>query len=194
MKRWKSNRPIPRFLGGGKLLKGFVLFDVGQQERNDSAKPSNDCPVMDGEFCWKVISSYGRILEKCSSPVENECQLPFPKGVIRRAICQELFDNPDPDLRGHLEVAYAQLESFVPPEEFQVIQDFKLASSLAHEIAKSGEPDDIIASARILKDSKGDRAVKITERISEKMRKRLEQIRSIGMPVMTLETCACSLE
>ena len=194
MKKRKSNRPIPRFLGGAKLLKELVFFDSGPKARNDSFGPSNDCPGMDGAMRWRVISSYGHTLERCSSPVEKESQLPYPKEVIRRAICQELFENPDPDLRGHLEVAYAQLESFVSPEEFQIIQDFKLASSLAHEIAKSGEPNDIIASARILKKAKGDSAVKITESISEKTRKRLEQIRSVGMSVLTLERCACSLD
>jgi hypothetical protein len=194
MKKWKKYRPVPRIFRGDKLLRGFIFSGADYTERNHSTAPADGCCSMDSEFRWKVISSYGRVLERCSSPVERECQLPFPKDIIRRAICQELFQNVDPDLRNHLEVAYAQLESFVPPEEFEVIQDFKLASSLAQEIAKSGEPSDIIASARILKKAKGDKAVKIAETISEKTRRRLEMIRSIGMELVTLDACSCSLE
>lgn len=194
MKRRKRNRPILRFLRGDNLLKESVFTDAGSTEDNRFEKQSIDCRVMESEFRGEVISSYGRILEGCSTAVEKESELPFPKDLIRRAIYQELRENPDNDVRSHLEVAYAQLESFVPPEEFQVIQDFKRAGSLAQEMAKSGDPGDIIASARILKGAKGERAVKIEEKISEKMRRRLDQIRSIGMPVMRMGTCACSLK
>jgi hypothetical protein len=76
------------------------------------------------------------------------------------------------------------LESFLPLKEYKVIQDFELASSLAQEMAESGDPRDIIASARILSQVQGDRAVKIQEIISQEMRKRLEEIRSTGLPLL----------
>ena len=195
MKRWKRYRPIPGFFRGDKLLKGLIFPGAVHIEDNDCATRSHDDGrIMENEFRWQVISSYARILEGCSSAVEKESELPFPKELIRQAICRELHENPDTDVRSHLEVAYAQLESFVSPEEFQVVQEFKLASSLAQEVAKSGDPGDIIASARILRGAKGERAVKIEEKISEKMRKRLEQIRSIGMPVLRMERCTCCMD
>jgi len=140
---------------------------------------------------WEIISTYGRVLEKRSSSVEKEADLPYTKRLIRRAICEELLENPDMELRAHLEVAFARLESFLPPEDYQVIQAFKDASNRAQEMASKGDPQAIITSARILKRAKGDKAVKILEKISEMMRKRLEQIRGIGMPVLGIPSCGC---
>jgi hypothetical protein len=117
---------------------------------------------------WEIISAYGHVLEKCSSPVEKEEDLPYSKELIRSAIYEELRENPDSEFRGHLEIAFAQLESFLSRDEYGVIEDFKQAVRIAMELAKSGDPMDIISSARILKHGKGEKALRIQEEISEK--------------------------
>jgi hypothetical protein len=150
--------------------------------------------ALGAEQRWEIISGYSLVLEKCSSSVEKESDLPFPKNLIRKAIYEELTENPDGELRSHLEIAFVQLESFLPPEEYKVVQDFELASRLAQEMAKSGNPRDIIASARILSQVPGDRAVRIQEIISREMQKRLEEIRSTGLPSLSMSVCCYSLE
>jgi hypothetical protein len=119
-------------------------------------------------------------MDRCQSPVSREVDLPFPKHVIRRAIWNELSDNPDSEIRDQLEIAYSQLETFLPPEEYVVLRGFQFACTMTREITKSGKPQDIIASARLLNRCEGNRAVEIQERISQRMRRRREEIRSIG--------------
>jgi hypothetical protein len=132
---------------------------------------------------WEIISGYERLLEKCSTSVASEADLPFPKTLIRRAICEELLENPDSEMRSYLEIAFVQLESFLSPEEFKIVHDFKRASLLAQEIAKSGDPRDIVASAEILSKVKGEKAVRIHEKIAKKIRRRIAEIRTITLPV-----------
>lgn len=139
--------------------------------------------TMDSEQRWEIISRYERLLEKCSTSVASEADLPYPKTLIRRAICEELIENPDSEMRSCLEIAFVQLESFLSPEEFKIIHDFKRASLLAQAIAKSGDPGDIVASAEILSKVKGDKAVRIHEKIAKKIRRRIAEIRAITLPV-----------
>jgi hypothetical protein len=136
----------------------------------------------------EIISRYERLLEKYSTSVASEVDLPYPKEMIRRAICEELIENPDSEMRSYLEIAFVQLESFLSAEEFKIVHDFKRASLLAQEIAKSGDPRDIVASAEILSKVKGEKAVRIHEKISKKIRRRIAEIRAITLPVyMTRE-------
>ncbi len=124
----------------------------------------------------KTVVSYQELLEKWRAPVGPESVLPCPKPVIAAAIYRELMDNPTHELRTDLEIAYVQLESFIPDVEYRILSEFKNAGTLAHKLAATGGPDNIVAAVRLLKQAKGDSAVKIQERISRKMRCRLEQI------------------
>jgi hypothetical protein len=139
--------------------------------------------LMSAEQRGEVISRYEQLLQKYSAPVAREADLPYPKKLIRRAIREELSENPDFEMRSYLEIAFVQLECFLPPEEFKVVHDFKRASALAQELAKSGDPRDIVASAGILSKVKGDKAVRILEKISRKIRQRIAEIRAISLPV-----------
>jgi hypothetical protein len=139
--------------------------------------------LMSAERRGEVIGRYEQLLEKYSAPVAREADLPYPKDLIRSAICEELSENPDSEMRSCLEIAFVQLECFLPPEEFQVVHDFKRASVLAQELAKSGNPRDIVASADILSKVKGEKAVRILEKISRKIRRRIAEIRAISLPV-----------
>jgi hypothetical protein len=139
--------------------------------------------LMSAEQRGEVISRYEQLLEKYTTPVAREADLPFPKEMIRRAIRDELSENPDFEMRSYLEIAFVQLECFLSPEEFKVVHDFKRASALAQELAKSGDPRDIVASADILSKVKGDKAVRILEKISRKIRRRIAEIRAISLPV-----------
>jgi hypothetical protein len=132
----------------------------------------------------EVITRYGQLLEKYSAPVGRETELPYSKEMIRQAICEELSENPHSEVRSFLEIAFVQLECFLPPEEFKVVHDFKRVSVIAQEVAKSGDPRDIVASAAILTRVKGEKAVRILEKISKKIRKRMAEIRAIGLPVL----------
>jgi hypothetical protein len=127
----------------------------------------------------KTIASYQELLEKWRAPVGPESVLPFPKNLIAAAIYQELVDNPTCDRRTDLEIAYVQLESFIPDEEYWILSEFKNVGTLALEQAATGEPDKIFAAVRLLKKAKGDSAVRIQERISQKMWGRLKQIRKL---------------
>ena len=127
----------------------------------------------------RIIASYEELLEKWREPVGPESVLPFPKDLIAAAIYQELMDNPTCDRQTDLEVAYVQLEFFIPDEEYCILSDFKHAAALARELADTGQPDYIVAAVRLLKKAKGDSAVRILERISQRMQGRLKQIRKL---------------
>ncbi len=119
-----------------------------------------------------IISAYLQVLEKHKTPLAADLMLPFPKEQIAQAILSELAENPDSDLRKQLEIGYVLLESFVSYEEYRLVEDFKNASFCAERIAHSRNPSSILKSARLLKRVWGERAVKVQERIHERMQKR----------------------
>lgn len=128
-----------------------------------------------------ILAAYEKILESHSTPLNRASALPFSKEAIREAIREELAENPENELRNHLEMAFVQLESFVPPDEYQLVEDFKQLSCAAQKMARSGDPKDVMESWKLVKQISGDQAVRIFENISEKMRRRLKEIRSIGL-------------
>ncbi|NLI82735.1 MAG: hypothetical protein GX443_13755 [Deltaproteobacteria bacterium] len=126
-----------------------------------------------------IIENYLAFLEQCSLSVAEESELPYPKQTIRDAIREEIQENPCCEMRNSLEIAYVQLETFLPPDEYRVLTGFQLACAITQEIAKSGSPADIIVSSRLLDREEGARAVQIQERLSERIRKRQKEISSI---------------
>lgn len=126
----------------------------------------------------EVIAAYLAALQRVGGSVAAESDLPNKKDTIRMAILQEMVENPNADMKG-LEIAYAQLESFLPDDEFKVIADFKNASLRAQEMVESGDPIRIISSARVMEKMEGDRAVRIQEKISEKIHQRMAEIQEI---------------
>jgi hypothetical protein len=147
---------------------------------------------------WEIISAYLGMLEKLNAPIGIESDLPYPKEQIRFAIFQELIENPSGELSYQLEIAYMQLEIFISSDDYKTLADFKNASREAQEMEDPGDPTSVIRLAGLLKNVKGDRAVKIQETISDKMRERLLQVQEIGMagPSVSclIENCrqACS--
>ena len=137
----------------------------------------------------EVISRYGRLLEKTPSPVGREADLPYPKAVIRKAIYEELWENPDSEKRNFLEIALIQLECLLPADEFKVVNDFKRASTRAQELARSGKAMDIVACADLLNQDQGDEAVGILEDMSRRIRRRILEIRTIKLPVFNSRAC-----
>jgi hypothetical protein len=126
----------------------------------------------------EIIQAYLRILELVKTPVRIEWQLPFPRNVIRRAIREELLDNPGTDARDCLEVAYAEIESFISMEDYELLRRFKETCTLAEEMARGGKPGDILASSRLMERICGEKAVRVLERVSNAMRRQLQLIRS----------------
>ena len=126
----------------------------------------------------ELISAYLHLLEKMNEPIASETVLPASKEQIRCAIFHELTEQPGSDRRHHLEIAYVQLESFVPQDEYRVVADFKKASRLA-EMADLGDPASVIRSARNMRNARGEHAVSVEEKISRKMRERFKQIQEL---------------
>jgi hypothetical protein len=129
----------------------------------------------------QIITSYLETLERLKSPIRSKSELPFAKHDIQRAIVEELLENPESDVRSCLEVAYAEIESFIPVEEYELLQRFKETFTLAEELAAGGAPKDIVASSRLVERISGEKAVGVLERISFAMRRQFRSIRSIGM-------------
>lgn len=126
-----------------------------------------------------IISAYLHVLEKIKGPLAVDLELPFPKEQIAQAILSELADNPECDLRNQLEIGFVLLESFVAYDEYRAVEDFKNASLCAEKIAESGNPSSILESAHLMRQVRGERAVKVQERIHEKMKKR--QLELLGL-------------
>ncbi len=123
-----------------------------------------------------IICAYLQVLEDMRGPIGVDSELPCPKEQIGEAIFRELADDPEGDLRRRLEIAYVLLESFIPAEEYRVIEDFKTASRFIQQIAGMGDPPSILRSAGIIRKANGERAVRLQEKIYEKMSKRQLQV------------------
>ena len=177
MKPWRG---IMKLVGCGNDGKRPALPLKDRGMHKGPLRAARQPRALDCERRIEIIAAYAHVLEHCSSPVEPESALPYPKELIRQAIHDELTENPETEFRSHLEIAFVRLESFLPAVEYEVLSNFKMADMKAIEVAKSGTPRDIMASARILQEVKIDWAVSIQERISEEMQKRLEQIRATG--------------
>jgi len=131
------------------------------------------------ERMQRIISAYLLVLEDMKGPIAVDSELPYPKEQIGQAILRELADDPENDLRRQLEIAYVQLESFIPYEEYRVIEDFKDVSLRTQEIADMRDPTSILRSARIMSNAKGESAVRFQEKIYEKMKVRRLQIQQL---------------
>ena len=123
-----------------------------------------------------IICAYLQVLEDMRGPIGVDSELPCPKEQIGEAILRELADDPEGDLRRQLEIAYVLLESFIPVEEYRVIEDFKAASLFAQQIADTGDPTSILRSAGIIRKANGESAVRLEEKIHEEMSKRQLQV------------------
>jgi len=121
---------------------------------------------------YRIICAYLQVLEDMGGPIGVDSELPCPKEQIGEAIFRELADDMEGDLRRRLEIAYVLLESFIPSEDYRVIEDFKTASRFAQQIADMGDPTSILRSAGIIRKANGESAVRLQEKIHEKMTKR----------------------
>ena len=171
---FQSAFPLGPALNAGRRPVEAPLFGLNREQRH------------------RIISDYESFLEGWNAPLGSESALPFPKELIKKSIFEEVMDSSDTE-RNQLEIAYVRLEIFVPDEEYWTVTEFKNASRIAEEMAGTGDPADLVASVRLLKEARGESAVKIQERVSERMRKSMEQIRAAGVPEMPagvlLEAC-----
>ncbi|MEN6440063.1 MAG: hypothetical protein ABFD97_15930 [Syntrophobacter sp.] len=126
----------------------------------------------------EIISAYFKTLDRMKTSIGVESDLPFPKEIIRVAILRELAENSGSDSKG-LEIGYVQLEAFISLAEYRVLEDFMSASRLAQDLVETADPTTIMISAGIMRNAEGDRAVRIQEKISERMHERLVQIQEI---------------
>lgn len=135
----------------------------------------------------EIIHDYLETLDLLKSPIRIEWELPRSKREIQQAIREELLENPGSDIRDQLEMAYAEIESFISVEEYELLSRFRETCSIAEQLAESGTPGDILASSRLMERICGEKAVKVLERISHAMRKQLDSIRSVQMVSSTID-------
>ncbi len=139
----------------------------------------------------EIIFDYLQLLEEIKGPMALDSDLPYSKDLVRRAILEEILENPNGELRSQLEIAYVQLEAFITYEEHRVIAEFKAASMRSQEMADTGDPTSIIRSVGMVKKGMGDRAVRIQERISDNMRQRMAQIKRVGSKMLVSTRNCC---
>lgn len=156
----RAHKAVGAFTHGTAGERGFFR-DPGQQQR------------------WQLICAYLRVLDRTNGPIAVESDLPCPKELIAEAILQELADDPDSDLRRRLEIAYIQLESFIPYRDYRIIEDFKEASQRAQRLADMGDPTSIIRSVRMMRQARGDSAIRLEEKIHERMNARSLQLQKL---------------
>jgi hypothetical protein len=119
-----------------------------------------------------IVRAYLKVLENMQGPIAVDDELPFPKELIGQAILCELAEEPECDQRHRLQIAYILLESFIPYEEYRIIENFKRLSLCAQQLADMADPTSILRSAQMMKKVDGDYVVELQEKIHEKMRKR----------------------
>ncbi|MGO9017087.1 MAG: hypothetical protein ACLQVJ_01935 [Syntrophobacteraceae bacterium] len=144
--------------------------------RAEDGEEYGACPDSTREQRSSIICDYLRVLEDIRGPIGVDSELPCPKEQIGEAILRELADDPEGDLRQQLEIAYVLLESFIPLGDYQVIEDFKNASRFAQQIADTGDPTSILRSAGIIRKANGESAVRLQEKIHDKMNQRQLQV------------------
>jgi hypothetical protein len=142
----------------------------------EDGKECGRCPDSTQEQRLRIIRAYLQALKVMRGPIGMDCELPCPKEQIGEVIFCELADDPEGDLQRRLEIAYVLLESFIPCEEYRVIEDFKAASSCAEQIADTGDPNSILRSVGIMRRANGENAVRLQEKIHERMSKRQLQV------------------
>lgn len=128
----------------------------------------------------EILAAYEQTLDSHMCPLNRASVLPFSKETIRKAIRDELTENPSHELRDLLEMAFVHLESFVPCDEYELVENFKEVCRAAQRMTRSGRPRDILESWSQARRTSGDRAVKVLENISERMQRRLKEVRAIG--------------
>jgi len=167
----------------GRLLKGRLECGAGPRPRESRQGGEKDYRAFRGamsrERRLEIIAAYFRVLDQMRTSIGVESDLPYPKETIRLAILQELAESSGPDSKS-LEIGYVQLEAFISLAEHRILEDFKNACRLAQDVVEKGNPATIMISAGIMRNVEGDRAVKIQERISERMRERLRQVEEIA--------------
>ena len=64
--------------------------------------------------CREIVSAYGTVLETGPVPgtVADECELPYPKQIIKQALLVLLKTTTDPKMRGNLKAGYICLSDW----------------------------------------------------------------------------------
>jgi hypothetical protein len=126
-----------------------------------------------------ILAAYEEVLRVHSSSMKPASSLPYPKDIIREAILEELTETLETMERTHLELSYAQLEVFLIPREYTLLEKFNRIKAVAERMARSGNPLDLIAAGELIKGFPGDRVVGIFERVSKQMHIRLAEVRRL---------------
>jgi hypothetical protein len=127
-----------------------------------------------------IISSYGTTLRKYPMHIKSEKVLPYPKGVIRRAIVEELLYTTDPKFWDILASGFASLEDFLPQEEFKIVEPFIESYEkflMSHRDFKKNQIIDAEQLALEIEKVGFDIITNVDNKITERFSKRVDQLK-----------------
>ena len=140
---------------------------------------------MDNEPIQELIDSYSLVLQELPQvPYHSESELPFPKNTIRRAIASALLKEIIPSDRNILEDAYLQLENFLPPEEFEIVDAFTslafdgevLVDEIDRGLEDSGDLENLMKK---MGDEPSRRAIRLIDIVGARIEERQGELQAI---------------
>ncbi|MDA2920953.1 hypothetical protein MYX76_15915 [Desulfobacterota bacterium AH_259_B03_O07] len=140
---------------------------------------------MDDKLVDEIIGAYGKVLQQNPKVVyPSESELPYTKDQIRRAISIKLLKDLDLEMkyRNTLESAYLLLENYLPPQEFDRVNEYQtLMLSLEPSLDKTASEEDkgAIWKMRNKIVNLHNSYTEITKVVSERMDERMKDIQSI---------------
>jgi len=129
-----------------------------------------------------IISSYGATLLKFSMSIKSETVLPYSKGVIRRAIIEELLYASDSKNWDVLANGFLQLEDFVTQDEFKVVEPFIEPYEKFLMSHRDLEKKSAIGGQQLALEMKKigfDIVTNVQKQITERMHKRAAQLNAL---------------
>lgn len=133
---------------------------------------------------WKdrreILAAYERVLELHSNSMKPASSLPYPKERIREAIIEEMAETDEAEDRTRLELLYSQLEAFLNTREYGLLAEFTRIRSVVDQLARSGNPLDLLDAGDMVKRFPGEQVIEIFQRVSRQMRIRLAEVRRLS--------------
>lgn len=127
-----------------------------------------------------ILAAYERVLGLHSSTIKPASTLPYPKELIRQAIVEELVETVEGEERTNLEISYSQLEVFLESRDFDLVEKFARMELAIDQLARSGNPLDLLAAGQLVRQFPGDKVVGIFQRVSKQMHARISEVRRMS--------------
>lgn len=86
-----------------------------------------------------MISEFGRVLMRRTLPVSPESALPFSREFLEQAIFEELCEAHDDERRGQIEALFAAIESFLPQDQYEIVERCEMTARKCEAAAGAGD-------------------------------------------------------